>query len=57
MIQDVDYLKRLFWLDGMNCYRLPMNYAALFLSFVICSVIMVTWRDPKNADGTSNTGR
>lgn len=37
--------------------RLPMNYIALLLSFIISCVIMVTWRDPKNADGTSNTGR
>lgn len=38
--------------------RLPMNYSALFLSIVICGVMMVTWRDPKMEDGvTTDTNR
>ncbi|XP_065924756.1 inositol 1,4,5-trisphosphate receptor type 2 isoform X4 [Magallana gigas] len=59
IIQDIKYQRKIRSnIVGRMLLKLwlPMNYAALFLSFVICSVIMVTWRDPKNADGTSNTG-
>ncbi|OWF37431.1 Inositol 1,4,5-trisphosphate receptor type 3 [Mizuhopecten yessoensis] len=34
---------------------IPMNYAALFLSILICAVIMITWRDPKDEEGNSDT--
>lgn len=37
--------------------RIPMNYIVVFLSFVISIIIMVSWRDPKNPDGTSDTNR
>ncbi|XP_033730119.1 LOW QUALITY PROTEIN: inositol 1,4,5-trisphosphate receptor type 2-like [Pecten maximus] len=33
---------------------IPMNYAALLLSILICSVIMITWRDPKDENGDSD---
>nr|XP_022345635.1 inositol 1,4,5-trisphosphate receptor type 3-like isoform X6 [Crassostrea virginica] len=35
---------------------IPMNYIVVFLSFLISCVIMVTWRDPKMPDGSSDTG-
>ncbi|XP_078311676.1 inositol 1,4,5-trisphosphate-gated calcium channel ITPR2-like [Crassostrea virginica] len=59
IIRDIKYQRKIrSTVIGRMLLKLwtPMNYAALFLSFVISCVIMVTWRDPKNADGTSNTG-
>ncbi|XP_061178320.1 inositol 1,4,5-trisphosphate receptor type 2-like [Saccostrea echinata] len=59
IIQDIKYQRKIHSnIVGRILLKmwLPMNYIVLFLSFIISCVIMVTWRDPKNADGTSNTG-
>lgn len=58
IIQDIKYQRKVHANPvGRMLVKLwiPMNYIVVFLSFVISIIIMVSWRDPKNPDGTSDT--
>uniref|UniRef100_K1QLV5 Inositol 1,4,5-trisphosphate receptor n=1 Tax=Magallana gigas TaxID=29159 RepID=K1QLV5_MAGGI len=58
IIQDIKYQRKVHANPvGQMLVKLwiPINYIVVFLSFVISIIIMITWRDPKLADGTSDT--
>ncbi|OWF52185.1 Inositol 1,4,5-trisphosphate receptor type 3 [Mizuhopecten yessoensis] len=58
VIQDIKYQRKVYSNSLgrllVNLW-LPMNYIVLFLSFIICVVILVVWRDPKTVAGDSDT--
>ncbi|XP_048744986.2 inositol 1,4,5-trisphosphate receptor type 2-like isoform X4 [Ostrea edulis] len=59
IIQDIKYQRKVHANPvGRLLVKLwiPMNYMVVFMSFFISCIIMVTWRDPKLADGSSDTG-